>query len=140
MRRYRRDEILAMGRGASEQYGMKAETVMPYDVVGCPDHGEYALRDDMFYVDAYGNVWPSCDLSYEYMREHPEHSIGNVTDPDFDWYDAALAFNVRNEKSFPIVAVEPGCENYYDYRANDVRAMISSDRIKRMNEKIKEAI
>ena len=109
VRRYQVDEVLKMGRGATEFGGTKPVTVRPYNVISKNDNFS-ALCEDNFYVDVYGNVWPHCDLSYNFMKKRKEYSLGSVTDQGFDWLEAAAEFNVDHADEFPIALVEPGCE------------------------------
>ena len=100
--------VLKMGRGATLFGGLSATVVVAY----CFD-GERQLIDSMFYVDVDGYVWPSCDLSYRFMRLNRKSlSLGNVLDPDFDYYRAAVAFNIRNASRLPSTVVEPGYERH----------------------------
>ena len=109
--RHTTESILKMGRGATECCGFRGDTVCAYDVLGEKRHGLDPLGEDMFYVDVDGNVWPSCDLSYRFMRMRRDMSLGNVKDPVFEWYDAAVRFNLRHAGSLPKVVVEPGFED-----------------------------
>ena len=108
--RHTRSQVLMMGRGASHYQGEAAVTVLPY-ALGLEDPDSPPLCEDDFYVDANGNVWPSCDLSYEFMRRRARFRLGNVTDRRFDWLLAALRFNLKFAKEFPLKLVEPGYED-----------------------------
>ena len=126
--RHTSEDILKMGRGATEFGGWKAVTVYPYDVKGNGD--DYLpLCEDDFYVDVDGNVWPHCDLSYRFMARRRKYCLGNVTDPGFDWYEAAIRFNLKFGKRFPLKLMEPGYEQYpfsndHDFRKDSTREKV----------------
>lgn len=109
-RKYDCNDVLKMGRGATDFVGYCYDLVKPY-LVESDDDNWPALCDDMFYVDVDGNVWPSCDLSYRFMRMRKDLSLGNIMDPGFDWFEAAVKFNLRHADKFPLKLVEPGFEN-----------------------------
>jgi hypothetical protein len=109
--KHERCRVLRMGRGATDFGGYAPVVVEPYDVRD--DGDDYLpLCEDDFYVDVNGDVWPNCDLSYRFMRRRRKYCLGNVTDPRFDWYDAAVRFNLKFRREFPLALVEPGEENF----------------------------
>ena len=108
-KRYDSENTLRMGRGA-DFGGLRGPVVESYRVD--PDEEGIAMYESDFYVDVDGNVWPHCDLSYRFMRLRKDWCLGNVTDPDFDWYDAAVRFNLKHADELPAVLVEPGEEHH----------------------------
>jgi hypothetical protein len=141
--RHTSEDVLRMGRGATAFGGYKAVTVYPYDVKG--DGDDYLpLCECDFYVDVDGNVWPHCDLSYRFMSRRKKYCLGNVTDPGFDWYEAAVRFNLKFAEKFPLKLMEPGHEEYlpsnsYDFRQSSTREKIEEtiEIAKELNIKIK---
>lgn len=132
-----RHDILMMGRGATEFGGYKAVTVYPYDVKG--DGDDYLpLCEDDFYVDVDGNVWPHCDLSYKFMQKRKKFCLGNVTDPDFDWYEAAVRFNLKFRKEFPLKLMEPGYDNFCCSNDMDFRSSSTKEKVQETIEIAKE--
>ena len=104
--------VLRMGRGV-EFNGMKAPVIESYCVIDeseNDENGMAAMSEDEFYVDVDGNVWPHCDLSYRFMRLRKNWCLGNVKDPGFDWYEAAVKFNLDHADELPTTVVEPGEE------------------------------
>lgn len=58
----------------------------------------YSLFDDdinegNLYVSCNGNVYPSCDLSYDVMKNNKDLLLGNVHDTDFTFKGAAEMWN-----------------------------------------------
>lgn len=127
--RHTRDDISKMGRGATVFGGYCAVKVYPFDVKGDGDD-EPPLFEDDFYVDVDGNVWPHCDLSYRFMSRRKKYCLGNVTDPGFDWLAAAVRFNLKFAKRFPLKLVEPGYEAYPISNDRDYRDSTTQRRIR----------
>lgn len=101
--------VLKMGRGATHYGGEAAVTINPF-ILRDDDPEMLPLCEDDIYVDAHGNVWPHCDLSYEFMRRRTRFRLGSVLDPGFDWLLAALRFNMKFADQFPLKVVEPDFE------------------------------
>lgn len=137
VKRHDANSILKMGRGATEFGGVAASYVHPYDVIG--DDNASPLEDDDFYVDVDGNVWPHCDLSYRFMKLRKDMCLGNVTDPDFDWFEAAVRFNARHAENFPLRMCEPGCEGeFFNESFGTIRYRDDDEKIEKSLEMIKE--
>lgn len=95
------ERLLAMGRGYTVLGAHHAVSIGKYYFEAYGDSSDVEVGEN-FYVDAYGTVWPSCDLSYDFMSRHLEYSIGSVLDPKFDWVKAARKFNRRFKDNFPL--------------------------------------
>lgn len=83
-RQHRFPNVIQMGTAAS--WGTKPVHIYGYHFDGKNIDGE-------FYINAHGEVFPACDLSYNFMRNNQDLCLGNVNDPEFSYMKAAEKFN-----------------------------------------------
>lgn len=86
------ENIIRMGRGAA--IGGRDLEICPFEL-DTYDDNEIQIQEGEIYINAKGDVFPNCDLSYEFMDTANYLKLGNVCDPAFNLVEAIHDFNER---------------------------------------------